>query len=537
MDTPVLIVGGGPVGLALAGELGWRGIECTLIEQTDGVIRDPKADLVNVRTMEHCRRWGIDGQVRNCPFPDDFARNIIFTTSLTGYELGRIDRPSTAELVPWASTPEKSYTCPQMWFDPILREFADGYSTVNLNYRSRLARFAQDAEGVSAEIVNADGGAETIRAAYMVACDGGNSSVREALKIGLDGHVVSRPVTGYFHDPDFLSRHDRGPAVFYFFVGEKGIWSNIRSIDPVGGIWRYTIVDTPEGASLEEIDIDACLRRSIGIDFPYAWRCVYPWTRRSVVAQSYGRGRVFLSGDAAHQLSPTGAFGANTGISDSVDLGWKLAAVLNGWGGPGLLESYEIERRPIAERNVDQSEANFRRQTTPRIADRLAEDSPAGERQRAEVGAQMLESVAPEFNSEGGTLGYRYDPSAICVPDGTPPPPDDQTTYIQTSRPGSRAPHAWLADGRTTLDLFGEGFTLLRLGDGVDGAEVIKAAAAARQLPLEIVSIADPAICALYEKSLVLVRPDGHVAWRGDAAPANAAAMIDQVRGAAAEPR
>jgi hypothetical protein len=260
-----------------------------------------------------------------------------------------------------------------------------------------------------------------------------------------------------------------------------------------------------------------------------------PWVRRELVADSYGTKRVFLAGDAVHLNSPTGAFGMNTGIQDAVDLGWKLAAAIDGWGAPGLLAAYEIERRPVAIRNVKEASNNLSRMLSARDRKPPAaafEIGPDGDRARAEFGARYTEIMRHEWFTLGIHLGYRYEGSPVVVPDGTPEPPDDYSNYVQTARPGHRAPHVWLAPGRSTLDLFGRGFTLLRLGAAPPDCTALVAAAASRGLPLTVHDISDSEVAAQYERRLVLVRPDGHVAWRGDVPPDDPAAVIDTIRGA-----
>jgi hypothetical protein len=233
-------------------------------------------------------------------------------------------------------------------------------------------------------------------------------------------------------------------------------------------------------------------------------------------------------------MSTTGGFGMNTGIGDAVDLAWKLEATVKGWGGPFLLESYEVERKPIAMRNLEEATEMFLQSKAMHPgSDTIGEDSPEGERLRAAFTEALLAgNIRRQFEVEGIALGYRYDPSFIVYPDGTPPPPDEVSTYTQTARPGSRAPHAWLSAGRSTLDLFGDGFKLLLFGDKAPDVKDLLAAAAARQMPVAVVDIADPEIARLYEQKLVLVRPDGHVAWRSNSSPKDADELIDRVRGA-----
>jgi hypothetical protein len=257
--------------------------------------------------------------------------------------------------------------------------------------------------------------------------------------------------------------------------------------------------------------------------------------RRELVADSYGRGRVFIAGDAAHLTSPTGALGMNTGMQDALDLGWKLDAVLKGWGGQGLLATYEIERKPVAVRNIKASTENLERMLAPRTTHKpppqVFQPGAAGEVARRDYGAWYTELMRHEWFMNGYHLGYRYDDSPVIWPDGTPAPSLEGRTYTQSARPGARAPHVWLPDGRSTLDLFGRSFVLLRLGRDAPATESLERAAAAAKVPLEVIALDVPAVLAAYERRLVLVRPDGHVAWRDDHVPQDAAKLVDCVRG------
>jgi hypothetical protein len=260
------------------------------------------------------------------------------------------------------------------------------------------------------------------------------------------------------------------------------------------------------------------------------------WIARDLVADKYGVGRVLLAGDAAHQNTPSGGFGLNTGMGDVANLGWKLVAMVDGWGGRELLASYEAERRPVAERIVKQATGNFMRDRRRASHPQIAEDSAEGARARREMGEEILASQAKVYLTDGTALGYVYEPSPVCCADGSPPIEDSIIEYRPTTRPGARAPHAVVPDGRSTLDLYGRGFVLLRLGADAPSTDALESACAHRAVPLTVVTLADPKIIALYERKLVLVRPDGHVAWRGDALPDDALAVVDRVRGASSTP-
>ncbi len=536
--TPVLIVGGGPVGLALAAELGWRGVACTLIERTDGSIKVPKMNEVNTRSMEFCRRWGIADQVFDCPFPPDYPLDVSFVTSMSGRELARVKRPPRADQTPDPLSPVKFQACSQIWFDPILQAFARTFPTVSLNYHQQLDSFSQSADGVTATVTDRTNGSQrTIEADYLVGCDGAASAVRQALGIAMVGPgTIGYPLNLFFRTPDMVREFGREKATFYIPIDQDGMWGNLRIIDVKNGLWRLMIDDTKGKVTSENVnqfDPNIYLRRALGRDFKVEWVDINIWHRRSLVAERYSDGRVFLAGDAVHQLSPTGALGMNSGLGDAVDLGWKLAAVLQGWGGKSLLESYDLERRPIGDRNVRMATSFYRANEAFRHAGiDLDGDGPESEAARRQVREVLEREIGREFRTIGLQLGYRYEGSPICVPDGTPEQPDTAETYEPTARPGSRAPHVWLKDGRSILDLYGRGFVLLRFSGAPDSAAIAQAAAA-RGFPLEIAEISEPEAASLYRQRLVLVRPDGHVAWRGDAPPADAGALIDQVRGAA----
>ncbi len=529
---PVLIVGGGPIGLALAAELGWQGVPCLLVEQGDGVVKTPKMNEVNTRSMEFCRRWGIADQVLDTPFPLDWPKDVVFMTTLSGYELGRVKRPPR-QIRASEHSPEYTQTCSQHWFDPILQRFARSFPHVTLRYRCRFESFEESGDGVIATLVDqASGARETIAADYLIGCDGAGSAVRRARDIPLSGQgLLGHAVNMFFRAPRLLEICGKEPGTFFVPVDRGGVWANLRIIDPRNALWRLMVNETRSDTTVESVDKHAYLRRALGRDLEVDWVDINVWRRQSVVAGSYGGGRVFLAGDAVHQVSPTGALGMNTGLGDAVDLGWKLAAVINGWGGSHLLSSYDAERRPVGARAVGSATQFHASQTGwGEGLEALDAASPAGEALRVRIGDILVNQVGREFRTMGLQLGYRYEESPICVADGTPPQADDPETYRPSARPGARAPHAWLSEGRSTLDLFGHGFTLLCFG-APDHAMNLQSAATARRMPLDIVQIDDAAIANLYQGKLVLVRPDGHVAWRGDAPPREVGALLDRVTG------
>jgi 2-polyprenyl-6-methoxyphenol hydroxylase-like FAD-dependent oxidoreductase len=536
--TPILIVGAGPVGLALAGDLGWRGVPCMLIEKTDGTIEQPKMDIVGPRTMEFCRRWGIADWVRDAPYPGDYPQDCIYVTGLNGYELGREPFPGRAQEKCPPQSPQKRERVPQDMFDPILQRFVRTFPHVRLCYETELIAFEEMAEGVVATVRDMRSGEiREIHADYLVGTDGGNSVVRERAGITMSGNPALTYTTNVmFRCPDFPSLHHMRKGYRFIFIGPEGTWLTIVAING-GDRYRMSIVGSADKVTHTEADIRDALQRAVGRGFDYELLSVMRWVRRELVADRYATERIFLAGDAAHLMSPTGGFGMNTGIQDAVDLGWKLAARMRGWGGSELLRSYEIERRPVAVRNVTEASSNLGRMLSTRQRlppPEIFQTGPAGDAARKDYGEWFTQTMRHEWFTIGFHLGYRYDASPAIWPDGTPAPPLETSTYTQTARPGARAPHVWLPDGRSTLDLFGHGFTLLRLGSGAPGCECIQAAAADARVPLVVVALDALGVTALYQRQLVLVRPDGHVAWRADREPEDARALIDVVRGAKA---
>jgi 2-polyprenyl-6-methoxyphenol hydroxylase-like FAD-dependent oxidoreductase len=532
LATEVLVVGAGPVGLVLAGDLGWRGRECIVVERGDGSIYQPRMDQVGIRTMEFCRRWGLVGDVEASPYDRDYPQDNVYLTSLNGYELGREPFPSMRADRPPPESPQKRERCPQNMFDPILRKFAESQRGVSLLYQHEFESLEQGPDRVTASIKNLKTGqALSIKAKYLVGCDGAKSPVREELGIAMHGRGVLTYTTNViFRCPVFNALHDKKPGYRYMLVGPDGIWATIVAINGRDQ-WRMSIIGSAtERRSYTEDELKALAHKALGRRFELEILSVLPWVRMELVAERYQEGRVFLAGDACHLTSPTGGLGMNTGIGDAVDLSWKLAATLEGWGGPALAESYGIERRPVAQRITAFSTGNLQTMLSARSSDKLTEDSDEGRATRARVGRALTEGMKREWFCINMHLGNRYVDSPVCVYD-EPESRDaiaaeyaEPMAYRASTRPGCRAPHAWLADGRSTLDLFGRGFVLLafdHLGRGFE------------QAPFKTIRIDEPAVRALYEKRFVLVRPDGHVAWRGDSIPGDPGAIIDTVSGRA----
>ena len=412
--------------------------------------------------------------------------------------------PSFAQRDKRDFTPETACPCPQIYFDPILGNHARTLPSVTLAYNTRLDSFRQDDDGVTAQVTDmATGAARTLRAQYLVGCDGPSGIVRDALGIGIEGiGAIAHSVNLFFRSPELATSHDKGWARFYRVIDETGCWGELIPIDGKE-LWRLTVFDEP----LSRADPDFLLRKMAGGAFPYEMISVSPWERRDYVARSYGQGRILIAGDAAHECSPTGGIGMHTGLEEAVNLGWKLAAMAEGWGGPALLASYEIERRPIARA---QCRAGDAAPTTP------SPPSPAGARASTDWKANPAWLSIPEHMK----LHYCYEDSPVCVPDGTPPFADGPDA-LRAVDP-ARHPRAACLARRRTLDARPVRRRLRAAAARRQPARRARAlieAATARGVPMRAVTLADPEVAALYETSLVLVRPDGHVAWRGNEMP------------------
>jgi len=315
------------------------------------------------------------------------------------------------------------------------------------------------------------------------------------------------------------------------FIDKEGTWANMTTVNGVD-LWRFILLGAEEKLDLARLDMRKEINRAFGRDdIPYEVMPVLPWRRAQTHAVRYRDGRVLLAGDACHTTSSTGGYGLNTGIGDVASVGWMLDAEMSGWGGRHLLDAHEIERRPVASRNLGNSTENYEVWLDHTGYERVFDEGTAGNASRRAVGARLAAALRQEWHSLGIGMGYNYYCSPIVYPDGSKGPPDDPSEYDQTSRPGHRAPHAWLPDGRSTLDLFGHGFTLLILGANPPATAAIEQAALRIGFPLTAHALPQPEIAALDAKKLVLVRPEGIVAWRGDSLPADNDELRDIVRG------
>jgi 2-polyprenyl-6-methoxyphenol hydroxylase-like FAD-dependent oxidoreductase len=522
IETEVLVVGAGPVGLTLAIELGRRGVACTLVERNEVAARLPKMERCNARTMEFFRRFGIAERVRDASFPRELPMDVFVVTSLAAPPILRLPYPSVAQ---WkaeiaahndGTRPLEPYQLiSQYTLEPLLRNVAESIPSVSVEFGCELMGFAQDAEGVTATI-RSSGGQRTVRARYLAGCDGGTSMVRKALGIKLEGRGrIKRMRRALFRCDDLFERIVAGPGRHYHVADE--LYTTIVVQDDTK---HFTMSQVFRD---DNEDVVAEFKRAAGMEIDVELLWAGEWTQHLLCAERYGDGRVFIAGDAAHLVIPTGALGMNTGAGDAIDLGWKLAGTLAGWGGPALLESYEIERRAVGLRNVKAS-ANA---TSGRITWRsayvpaIADDTPEGAAARAEM-ARIADVEQRKTNEMPGIeLGYRYVGSPIVASEPGEGPDPDNVAYVPTTWPGARLPHVWLDDGSALHDRLGLGYTLLRLGAAPAETAALETAMRQTGAPFDVLRVADAAPRAVYGYDLLLIRPDLHVVWRGNEPPAD----------------
>ncbi|PBC51545.1 FAD-dependent oxidoreductase [Rhodococcus sp. ACPA1] len=533
--VPVLIVGGGPVGLALAGDLGWRGVDSLLVESRNGTIFQPKMDMVGIRTMEFCRRWGIVEDVYAAGYNRQYIQDCAWVTDLNGYEFGREEFPAPADEQPPRHSPQHRERCPQNFFDPVLARFAGRTERADIRYRTELVSFQDHGEYVTAILRNRDNDQEyAVEADYLVGCDGGGSTVRTAIGVQMSGEgTLTYTSNAVFRCDGLEELHNKKPAYRYIFIGPEGTWATLVAINGRDQ-WRFSLIGDASRSEVGEGEMRKAIIRAVGREFDFEILSILPWERRQLVADNYRRGRVFLAGDAAHLTSPTGGFGMNTGILDAVNLSWKLAAAVEGWGGEALLDSYEYEQRPVAIRNVTEAGGNLKRMLGPRVAkpspDVFDDDSPQTEAARREYGDAYTEAMKREWFSIGIHLGYAYEGSPVVIPDGSPMPPLEVQRYVPAGRPGHRAPHVWLDEARSLLDEYGREYVAVRFDPSTDLGP-LTTAAESNSMPLRIVDVDNAEAAELYASKVALVRPDGTVAWRGDSLPSDPELLVARVTG------
>ena len=543
-DCNVLIVGAGPVGLTLAIDLAWRGIDVTVVEtRKAGEPPEPKCNHVAARTMEIFRRLGLAEKVRNAGLPADYPHDISYRTSFVGDELTRIKIPCRRDRFTMKDgpdcnwpTPEPPHRINQIFLEPILFEHAASQPRIRILNRTAVEDVAIGADSADVALRDLDSGkVRRMSCRYLVGCDGARSIVRKAIGAELTGDaVVQRVQSTYICAPALigLQRHERAWGTGSINPRRSGM---VYAID---GRERWLVHNymKPDEGDFDSVDRDSCLRTILGVgaDFDYEIISKEDWYGRRLIASKFRDRCAFIAGDAAHIWVPYAGYGMNAGIADAMNLSWLLAAHLNGWAPATILDAYEAERWPITSQvsrfAMSHAEAEIRRRGS--VPAEIEDDGPAGERAREEVGRLTYEINVRQYACAGLNFGSYYDRSPIIAYDDGKPPAYTMDSYTPSTVPGCRTPHQWCNAGRSLYDEMGPEFTLLRFDRSIDVA-ALGAAAHERGLPLKILDVDRPASARPDGDNLVLTRPDQHVAWRSNRLPSDCLALMDRVRGAA----
>jgi len=554
---PVAIIGGGPVGLNLALYLDKLGIASVVFDIKTTSRWHPKGSTHNSRTMEHYRWLGIASMLRELGMPKDYPKDVAYFTAMCSEELARFNMPSEERIALHQASssqvdqvPEPLLRTNQMYVESFLLDWAKDRANITLRFGWQVEFIEQNDNGVRLTASCESGSYEEWHATYCVGCDGANSFLRRHLGLKYEGmgnpeesFLSGSMVSSYIKISNFYEHYAKiNKAWMYNIISTQ---SRLILIS-LNGVDEFLIMHKGgEGNKLPgPNEVRRLVTEALGSNLDLTVIRSLTWTGGiALTASKYQQGRLFLCGDSCHLFSPTGGYGMNTGIDDARNLSWKLAAVLSQWGGSELLQSYEMERKPVAKRNTEAALHLTKRLMALQIPQAIDEMTPAGKQARFELGRSLLE-LRSQFSSLGVELGARYDHSPIVFTEDTIR--DVWEDYVPTAIPGGRLPHMWLSSGdeslppsvvthsasRTSIyDLLGLGFTLLRIGASAPSATIFLRSAAKLGMPFKVVEIPEQPGRELYGKKLVLVRPDHYVAWRGDDLSVNPDHILRQCTG------
>ena len=552
MDTQVTVIGAGPVGLTLAMDLAQRGIDVVVVEtRSEDDPADAKCNTVAARTMEVFRHLGVADEVRAAGLSDDFPTDVLYCTSVAGEEIARIIQPSRNERLTQGTrsapgyldshwpTPEPVVRVSQLYLNPILFRHARTFERITLLPDTKFLSY-EDAsyEDVGGRVVatcqSKAGESVTINSRYLIGCDGGSSSVRSQMGIRLVGDAeISKARTSLVRSRAIKDLFPGKPAWMAWALNPR----TTGTVVAIDGEELWLIHRTfSMSRDFDSVDRDQSIRDVLGVGQDFTWEVVHhqDWTARRLIAERFRVGNVFLCGDAAHIWIPFAGYGMNAGIADAMNLSWLLAAVLNGQADERILEAHERERHPITEQvsklAMGKALEYMERAQQRAIPKMIEKRHVMGRILRNRIGKQLYDINAPQFACEGLNFGYYYDDSPIIQYDGNPAPSYEMGSHTPSSVPGCRMPHFWIDDDTSLYDALGDDHTLVSF-DAAIAPDAFVEAARRRGFPLSVLNCEAPDHSEWLQTKLILVRPDRHVAWRGDVLPDDLDRLLDRLSG------
>ena len=530
LEPDVLIVGAGPVGMTLALCLAQRRVRCTVVElKAAHAATEVKCNHISARSMEIYRRLGVAGDLRASGLPDDYPHDVSYRTSTVGQEITRIHIPGRLTRLTdrsgpdgWWPTPEPPHRLNQRYIEPILARHVQQHPLIQCLYQHQVIEVQHnDDEALVRCRVLSNGSAVTLRARYVVGCDGGRSLVRKSMGARLVGdEVVQRVQSTCVRAPDLMALMKAPPAWAMFTVNPRRS-GNVYAIDG-RETWLIHNYLRDHESDFESVDRDWAIRTILGVgpDFQYELLSKEDWIGRRLVADKLRQGRVFIAGDSAHLWVPYAGYGMNAGIADADNLAWHLAAQLEGWASPSALDAYERERLPITEQvsHFAMNHAHAMSQRRRAIPADIEDAGDAADASRRSFGQDLYELNVQQYCCAGLNFGYYYDASPVMVYDGAVAPAYSMGSFTPSTVPGCRAPHVWLSDGVSLLDVLGTGFTLLCSPHArAEQTALMQQAMHAARVPLTVRVMDDRHTWpAEYRHAWHLIRQDSHVVWRGD---------------------